>query len=218
MDSNMFREAIDKVNRLASENKRIAVHACLPAIFHAAFDAHPRVIVELGVSKEALANKVLSMVAELHDAQMVSMDIGNFNDVCAYKKWMFVQGDARDFAKAMLPHNPFATTPIDVLLIDTDELYETTRTIWEAWNPWLASGATVIFRCTNLRPTLVYADGTVTPYGWDNKRGVIRVVEEIMGVQSIDESRAQSWTLNGWHLKHIPWGAGLTVLRRKSQC
>jgi hypothetical protein len=197
---------------LAEAHWRIAVHAVLPEIFDATVLAAPKLIVELGVSKEALANKALVAAAELFGARVASCDLGDFSYVCGYPLWSFCRGDAREFGRR---YRTLAggTQSVDVLLVDCDELYETTRGIIRAWMPNLAPACTVMFRCTNLAKILHYKDGTSTGLGWDNGRGVIRALEDELGV-SFDETEPFEWTLNGWQVKHIPWGAGLTVLRR----
>jgi hypothetical protein len=199
---------------LAGAHRRIAVHAVLPDIFDATVLAAPNLIVELGVSKEALANKALVTAAELVGARVVGCDLGDFSDACSYPRWSFCRGDARDFGRKfrMLAGG---TQDVDVLLIDCDEKYETTREIIRAWMPNLAPKCTVMFRCTNLAKILHYEDGTSTTLGWDNGRGVIRAVEDELGI-SFDETNPFEGILNGWHVKHLPWGAGLTVLRREA--
>jgi len=193
---------------LAEANRRIAVHAVLPDIFDEIVLAAPKLIVELGVSKEALANKALVAAAKLFEASISSCDIHDFTDVCDYPLWSFYRGDARTLGRW------YDNGVVDVLLVDCDELYETTCGIWQVWAPSLAPKCTVMFRCTNLQKTLYYKDGTTTGLGWDNKRGVIRTLEDELGI-SFDETRPYEGTENGWQVKHIPWGAGLTVLRRK---
>jgi len=198
------------VNRLASENKGIAIHAVLEHIFMAAAMAQPKVIVELGVSKEALANKVLAMVAAINDADFWSCDLYDFSKVCSYPKWRFWQGHDLEFAKQA---DPFSKQKIGLLFVDTDELYEHVREEIGTFFPLLADGATVIFRCTNLQKKLVYKDGSTTFKGWDNERGVIRAIEDALNVR-FDETNEYEGQQNGFNVKHWPWGAGLTVLRK----
>jgi hypothetical protein len=186
----------------------------LPEIFDAAVQAAPQLIVELGVSREALANKALVVAAKLVGARVVGCDLGDFSDVCSYPPWSFCRGDARDFGRKFRTLAG-GTQDVDVLLIDCDEKYETTREIIRAWMPNLAPKCTVMFRCTNLAKALHYEDGTSTTLGWDNGRGVIRAVEDELGI-SFDETRPYEGMENGWKVKHIPWGAGLTVLRREA--
>jgi len=204
--------ARSRIVALAEAHRRIAVHAVLPEIFDEVILAAPKLIVELGVSKEALANKALVTAAEMFGARVVSCDLYDFSDVCDYLLWSFCRGDARDFGRKfrMLAGG---TQDVEVLLIDCDEKYDTTREIIRAWMPNLAPACTVMFRCTNLAKILHYEDGTSTALGWDNGRGVIRALEDELGI-SFDETKPYEGTENGWKVKHFPWGAGLTVLRR----
>ena len=199
--------ARNRIVELSEANRRIAVHAVLPDIFDEVVRAAPKLIVELGVSKEALANKVLVAAAELFEARVNSCDIYDFSHACDYPLWSFCREDARTLGRW------YANETVDVLLVDCDELYDTTRAIWQVWAPCLAPKCTVLFRCTNLAKTLHYADGSTTGLGWDNKRGVTRVLETELGI-SFDETKPYEGTKNGWQVRHIPWGAGLTVLRR----
>ncbi|MCK9597699.1 MAG: hypothetical protein M0R06_01585 [Sphaerochaeta sp.] len=84
------------------------------------------------------------------------------------------------------------------------------------WFPLLSPKCTVMFRCTNLQHTLRYRDGSVTGLGWDNQRGVIRAIEEYLGTK-VDEEREFDRILGDWDVHHVPWGAGLTIMRRKGE-
>ena len=206
----------ENVRELARQHDRIAIAACLPMIYEEARAAKPKLIVELGVSREALANKVLAWVAEENEATFVSCDLYDFSDVCKYPNWYFYQVEAMMLATRwrqtcadlqVLPN-------VDLLFVDLDEKYETTRGVFLLWGSFLKEGSTLMLRCTNLKKELVYADGRRTNLGWDNERGVMRAVEEDLGVY-FDEAKPFSGKLNGYHVEHIPWGAGLTVLRRE---
>jgi hypothetical protein len=76
-----------------------------------------------------------------------------------------------------------------------------------------------MFRCTNLKKRLAYEDGSSTNLGWDNDRGVIRVIENILDMD-LDENREFLLrSVSGsdgflYDVDHYPWGAGLTILRR----
>jgi hypothetical protein len=215
MDSMRFDDAKRRVRELAQANKRIAIHACLEMIFSETVKAEPKLIVELGVSKEALANKALVAAAELFGAGIIGCDLDDFSDVCSYPFWSFCRDDARRlgvwYAKRAIPTGSLR---VGVLLVDTDEKYDTTKDIIRAWLPNLVPSCTIMFRCTNLAKILHYADGTSTGLGWDNDRGVIRAIEDEFGI-FFDETRPLDGEMKGWQVKHIPWGAGLTALRRK---
>ena len=205
----------EKVKELARQYDRIAIAACLPMIYEEARASKPKLVVELGVSREALANKVLAFVAEENEATFVSCDLYDFSYVCKYPRWYFYQVEARALAVrwrqtcADLQVMP----KVDLLFVDLDEKYETTRGVFLLWGSFLKEGSTIMLRCTNLKKELIYSDGRRTNLGWDNERGVMRAVEEDLGVY-FDEAKPFSGKLNGYHVEHVPWGAGLTVLRR----
>jgi hypothetical protein len=215
MDSIRYEGARARVRELSAANRRIAVHACLEMIFEEAVQAAPRTIVELGISKEALANKALVAAAELSGAQLISCDLYDFSDVCIYPGWVFLKGHAAEVGRQYRAYAEAAGNPpdVDVLLIDCDEKYETTREIWRAWKGNLSPACTVLFRCTNLQKILAYPDGTSTGLGWDNSRGVVRVLEDELSIR-FDETKPFQGQSGEWTVRHIPWGAGLTALRR----
>jgi hypothetical protein len=213
MDSMSFSTARSRIVALAQANRQIAVHACLDLIFTETVKAAPKEIVELGVSREALANKALVAAAELFGARIHSYDLYDFSDVSDYPLWTFFVGDAVECGRLFSGWVATGYPAVDVLLVDCDEKYDTTREIVRAWMPNMAQACTVMFRCTNLAKVLRYEDGSSTSLGWDNGRGVIRAVEEEFGI-SFDETRPFEGILNGWSVKHVPWGAGLTILRR----
>jgi hypothetical protein len=198
---------------LIDDNRRIAVHAVLPIVYEYGMLAMPRNIVELGVSKEALMNKVLAMVAREYLSSFCSVDLNDCQG-SVEKECLFIQDDAR-----RLRFN-LTLGRIDLLTIDLDEKYETTKEVWDSWRPLLSEQATVMFRCTNLKKELIYLEGYSTRLGWDNERGVIRVLEDFFR-EKFDETK--EFEMNGvlsddgdvWDIHHWPWGAGLTIIKRK---
>jgi hypothetical protein len=215
MDFKRYCEYASEIETLAVKNQRLAIHTSLKDIYREACEVAPRLIVELGVSKEALANKVLVRVAELFDSVFISCDLYDFTDACKYSQWYFVQAHDLDFAKvfgeycASIGVNP----EIDLLFIDTDELYPHTLQEIEAWFPYLARFGTVMWRCTNLQRRLIYEDGSSTNLGWNNERGVIRAIEEYLG-EKFDETILFNHPVKDWRVRHWPWGGGLTIMSR----
>lgn len=126
MNSVSFYNYLEDVKVLAQKNERIAIHACLEEVLVQGVKAEPKLIVELGVSKEALANKVLGYIARLFDSNFISCDLYDFSNIQNYEKWYFIQSDdirfGRNFSGFCLSKGiePF----IDLLFIDTDELYD----------------------------------------------------------------------------------------------
>lgn len=205
-----------QVSKLRDDNHHIAVSALLYDIWEEAVKHKPQTIVEIGTGVKGLRTKVLCYVADLFNSDQVSIDVkdcrGCGNDW--NRKWRFVKEDGREFVKRWRSYavERGIKSKIDLLVIDTDELYKTTKEIWEQWNGFLDDRCLVMFRCTNLNQRLVYQNGSSTMKGWDNYRGVVKVVEEIIG--PMDEKSEWEEQRGEWNVKHLPWGAGLTILRR----
>ena len=209
----MSLKHLEEIDRIINANRRIAVHAVLPMVCGQASLARPLVIVELGVSREALMNRVLGMVAEEFRSEMWSVDRNPESTENITPRATFILAEAMSVRIKNL-------APIDLLTIDLDELYDTTTKVWDQWRPQLSQRATALFRCTNLKKQLVYPEGYSTGLGWDNERGVIRVLEDFFN-ERFDETKefVQRSVLSNdgdvWDIFHCPWGAGLTALNRK---
>ncbi len=215
MDYPLYSNYLKEVENLIKNNKNNAIHASLSDIFLLSMNAKPKLIVELGVSSSALANKVLWRIADLFDADFISCDISDFSNVCNYQDWHFYQSDDIEFSSNFIKYcrTKKIREKIDILLIDTDEKYPHTKYEIESWFPHLSKKCTIFFRCTNLKPLLYYKNGTVTDLGWDNQRGVIKAVEEFFNT-TFDESVLFEATIDNWKIIHSPYGAGLTTLIR----
>jgi cephalosporin hydroxylase len=145
---------------------------------------------------------------------VLSVDVEDCATSNADASWHFVRADDVLFA-ATFPSwaRELGLKPtIDVLFIDTSHLYDHTRAELQAWTPFLGSSGKVILHDTNLKKWNRRRDGSMGG-GWDNQRGVIRAVEEFLGVQ-LDETREHVFANRGWLVRHYPECSGLTVLRR----
>ena len=49
--------------------------------------------------------------------------------------------------------------------------------------------------------------------GWDNKRGVIRAIEEFLG-RSYDEQTFFTDVIDEFAITHVPWSGGFLVMRK----
>ncbi len=203
------------VKELQVEFARIAISAVLPQIYQWGMVSEPKHIVELGVSKEALANKVLTLIAKRFGSTFLSCDLYDFKNVNSYEKWMFIKGHDIGFSKNYVEDckSMGIDHRIDLLFIDTDELYPHTKQEIHCWYPFLNHKSTVMWRCTNLKKELVYPGDLRTNLGWNNERGVIRALEEYHQT-SFDEGVEFVRQVGMWEVIHYPWGAGLTILRR----
>lgn len=204
--------------KLRDDNQHIAGSVCLQYFFDEVLYRKPKVIVELGTGVRGLRTQVVCWAAALVGAKQISVDLNNCWE-CGNSwsdNWYFVQREARECAEEWpeICKSVGARENIDYLVIDTDEKYETTWEIWKRWSPFLSRTCSVLFRCSNLQIRLYYKDGRVTDRGWNNNRGVVRVIEEILEL-GIDERSEWHKKLGVWDVLHYPWGAGLTILRRE---
>jgi cephalosporin hydroxylase len=190
----------------------------LSTLFFFAVDTKPRLIVELG-TRGGESTRVLLSAAAVAGATMLSVDIDDCAglDLPHRERWHFVKGDdvafGRDgFAKwcAGMTIEP----RVDVLFIDTSHLYEHTKQEIAVWAPLLSANGVMIFHDTNMREG-IYArlDHSIVTSGWNNDRGVIRAVEELLG-KRYDENRFFTDVANGFLVLHHPNCSGLTVLKK----
>src|SRR5712671_3556504 len=191
----------------------------LPTIFSEIVAAFPKLIVELG-TRGGESTKTILAAAKHSDATVLSIDINDCSGVeiaTDFKfSWHFVQADdiifENDaFQKWCITH---ALEPrIDVLFIDTSHLYEHTRAEIPAWFPHLSARATVIFHDTNLNRTSRTYNNGILNIGWDNQRGVIRAIEELLG-KHLNEGEVFAGVAAEWLIHHYPNSFGLTVLKK----
>lgn len=219
-----YTEYLTDVEHLARQYSldglNIAVHCNLVQIFQKTANflrsiSSSGFIVELGVSKEALVNKCLWRAADLTSSFLLSIDINDCSEVCNYSHWHFRQDDDINFSRKFVGFCLDCIIPpsIDILFIDTDEHYHHSLDEIKNWFPKLSKKALVFFRCTNLKKRLYYEDGRSTGLGWDNKRGVIRALEDYFE-RFFDETKVFEAVEKGWKIHHTPWGGGLTILER----
>ena len=200
---------------MAKRRSHISDH--LGAIFFFALDARPKLMVELGTNSGE-STRVLLAAASITKAALLSVDIKDCGQLALpfREHWHFVQSDDIEFGKAgftqwCLSHS--VEPRIDVLFIDTSHRYEHTKQEIEIWSRYLSDDAVMLFHDTNMG-TGAYGrtDGSVG-YGFDNKRGVIRAIEELTGRQ-YDESSFFCDFAQGYLIMHYPNCNGLAVLKK----
>ncbi len=197
----------------ARARERGVINEHLTPLFQEALLARPRLMVELGVGPGE-STFVLSRVAHLTGARLVSVDINDRRHMCRLPGWLFVQEDDVAFGQRFPQwcREQGLTPAIDFLFIDTSHLYEHTVQEIGAWFPHLADEATVAFHDTNLRPFFYRRDGSLG-LGWDNRRGVIRAVEEYLGA-TFRETEPFITLCRGWLIRHEPHCCGFTVMKK----
>jgi predicted O-methyltransferase YrrM len=192
----------------------------LGTLFFETVAASPKLIVELG-TRGGESTRALLAAAWRTGARMLSIDI----DPCEIpdlppevrRLWTFVQSDDVAYGQGA-----FATwcaehglkPRIDVLFIDTSHLYAHTKAELATWVPKLAGRGTLLFHDTHMAHAYQRKDGSVAG-GWDNQRGVIRAIEEMLGT-TLDETRYLTGIFGDWLLLHDPKSSGFTILRRLS--
>jgi predicted O-methyltransferase YrrM len=191
----------------------------LGPIFYFAMDRHPKLIVELG-TRGGESTRALLAAAQESDATMLSLDIGDSGDLdLPYRKrWNFVQADDVAFGKERFTTwcgEHHLEPKAEVIFLDTSHEYEHTKQELEVWMPHLREGGVMILHDANMGNGLYgRLDGSIG-WGWDNKRGVIRAVEEFFGRQ-YDEKTLFSDLVDGYQLLHLPYCNGLTVIKKRA--
>lgn len=184
--------------------------------FHVACN-QPKLIVELG-TRGGESTKVLVQAAEMFDAQVLSIDINDCSNVQIpdSPRWHFVQSDDIIFGQSRFTQwctDHGLPALADVIFIDTSHLYEHTRQEIATWIPYLAPQGAMMFHDTNMGTgTYQRLDGSLA-FGWNNDRGVIRAVEEFLGVQ-YNENQFISELCGEYLVRHYPNCNGFTVLQR----
>jgi len=187
----------------------------LTTIFCEVLAAQPRLIVELGV-RAGESRFALEEAAKLNESCLVSVDVADSGSVCRQSpRWYFVKDDDIHFAGIFRQwcSERGIEPAVDVLFIDTSHIYEYTVQEIHTWFPCLSTNCKVIFHDTNLKRFCRRLDGTIAG-GWDNKRGVIRAIEEYLGTQFNERMDFVS-TARGWLVRHWAHCNGLTVMERK---
>lgn len=192
----------------------------LNTIFFFALDAKPKLIVELG-TRGGESTRALLSAAYICNAILLSVDIKDCGhlDMPYREHWEFLKADDVEFGK-----QPFVDwcrqrgieAKIDVLFIDTSHIYEHTKKEIEVWSKYLSGDGVMMFHDTNTgKGAYSHMDGSCG-LGPDNKRGVIRTIEEFVG-QKYDENSFFSDLRNHFLIAHYPYCDGLTILKKYSR-
>lgn len=206
--------ALMEIDRRARA-RRTNISDHLATIFHESVMASPRLIVELGVG-EGESHFVFERVADKCDAQLVSVDISDCTQACTRpSSCHVVQSEDVEFATRFpqwCREQSMPSSSVDVLFVDTSHFYQHTVQELSGWLPLLSNRCKMIFHDTNLRRIMRRADGTLW-LAWANQRGVIRAIEEQLGVK-FDERRDFVASAAGWKIRHWSYCNGLTILER----
>ena len=180
--------------------------------------AKPRNILELG-TRGGESTKVLEKYCRDMNIVGKSFDLDAEPDwLMNSKNWKHFVGDDIHLGATLTSTQMWPDgsefTHLDFIFLDTSHEYSHTKEELEIYVPLLKNGiGAIAFHDTNLTssPT-IRLDGTVG-FGWDNKRGVARAIEEYFGFKFVEESLQVQSISNGEFLfYHQPWCNGFSVL------
>ncbi len=195
--------------------KRTDINDHLLTIYRESIEVKPSLIVELGV-RGGESTFVFERVAKKFNSTLISVDIEDCSHITKYEKWFFIQSDDIEFAKRFkdwcIERN--IKPEIDILFIDTSHLYRHTKEEIKYWFPYLSKKSKVIFHDTNIAFLFKRKDGSLQN-GWDNKRGVIKAIEDFCE-KKFDEKIEFEEECGDFKIKHYPYCSGLTILTKKS--
>ena len=201
---------LSKVKEMQQNDSDISSH--YGRLYQSTLKANPKLIVELGVSQKGDSSRIFSLVNDELDSHVIGVDQVD----CPYgfvTNGIFVKRDDIAFASDF---PSLCTQPIDVLFVDTSHEYIHTKREISAWFPLMNSKATIMFHDTNLMPQYFRENGS-QGVGWDNKRGVIRAIEEFFETK-FDETKYFNSTLEkdnlSWNIEHWPLCNGFTCIHR----
>jgi predicted O-methyltransferase YrrM len=203
---------------LHATNRKSDIFEHLNAIFYFAVDASPKLTVELG-TRGGESTRALLAAASLTDSVVLSIDIADCGatELPFRSRWHFVKADDVEFGRSDFKEwcqRQLLEPVIDVLFVDTSHCYEHTKNEIAVWSRYLSPCGVMIFHDTNMG-TGIFArhDGSVD-VGWDNKRGVVRAIEEFLG-RRYDENAFFCDMTDAYAVLHFPHSNGLTVVKKR---
>ena len=204
---------------LPGSNRRTDISDHLSTLFYFAVDSSPKLIVELG-TRGGESTRALLAAADHTQSTLLSIDIFDCENIQLpfRKRWHFIKADDLEFASSGFTawcQSRSLEPRIDVLFIDTSHEYEHTKAEIKLWSSYLADHAVMLFHDTNLGDgTYARLDGSIG-IAWNNQRGVIRALEELLG-RRYDETSFFCDVTKNYLVMHYPNCNGLTVLKKVS--
>lgn len=185
----------------------------LKKIFAECIKTRPELIVELGV-RGGESTIVFEQIAPQFNSHIISVDIEPSSYKSEYKNWHFIASDDILFANtfAQFCEKASIKKEIDLLFIDTSHKYAHTVKEIKYWFPHLSSNAKVLFHDTNMGQFSKKLSGCIQS-SWDNKRGVIRAIEEYLET-TYNEKISFIDYRKGWLISHFPECNGFTVMEK----
>ncbi len=189
----------------------------LNLLFHRVVERRPRLIVELG-TRGGASTRALLAGAEVVDALVLSVDLDDCGTLPLPhgERWRFIRGDDVAFGESGFrewAEGEGVEPRVDLLFLDTSHEYEHTKRELEVWLPHLAPEGVIMLHDTNMGEGIfTRLDGSVG-HGWDNRRGVVRALEEALGAH-LPENGHFVTRAGGYLIRHTPTCGGLTELTR----
>ena len=203
-------------NSMFSGTPKTDISDHLNTIFSLAMAQNPRTILELG-TRGGESTKVLTQVAKFTGARGYSVDLsGAPNWLTEIDFWNHFVADDTEFPKALIHSWPNGDKyeGIDFLFLDTSHYYEHTLVELDLYWNQVNEGGILMLHDTNCTSVVTRRFSGDPNQGWDNKRGVIRAVEEFFTC-AVEENSFVSINLTkrgAKALTHFPWNNGLTVI------
>ena len=194
----------------------------LPTLYVHAYLQQPENILELGVD-EGQATEAFYEGTLLKGSKMFGVD-----PAAQWEKTYTKYADNRlRFFKTTshkFPKQSMRSTGVkefDIIFVDSSHLYEDTLKELNIYTPLVKKNGMLIFHDTYMSPEKGYAwttlNNVVTGCGWDNKRGVIRALQEFFNIE-FDEKRYHTthfkYDDKMWKLIHYPFNNGLTIIKQ----
>ncbi|MGA1839248.1 MAG: class I SAM-dependent methyltransferase [bacterium] len=195
-----------------SEPTDISSH--LETIFIESLLVKPKIIIELGV-RDGESTFVFERISYLTKCFVIGVDCDDCSQVLNFPGRIFVQSDSVEFLKNYCEwarSRNIQGFP-DIIFIDTNHTYLQTKSELSLALSLVSAGGIVILHDTNLNIIYRRHDGTLG-YGWDNKRGVIKAIEDLFD-KKFNEKKIIIKQMNcGWSIFHNPLCNGLTIIRK----
>jgi len=213
----VYAESLTKLfGRTVPQPSDISDH--LNTLYFMASMVRPKLLVECGV-RSGNSTRALLAAAGDHNAHLISIDTDDCSAITIpleFKAlWHFVRADDVTFLTSEFEQycrDQGLASYADLVFIDTSHSYEHTRAELEASRSILRPGGLLLLHDTNLRRHCVKLDNSIV-LARNIDRGVMRAVEKFMD-REYDENLLFSDNQNGWVLFHMPYCAGLTILRK----
>lgn len=204
-------DALLAVRERARRRTDISDH--LETLYRLALDHKAGLVVELGV-RSGESSFVLEKAVRQTGGWLISVDLEETDFASDYSRWHFIRMDDRELAARFAAEMKQRGAPgtIDFLFLDTSHTYADTVEELAVWMPLLSKRAIVALHDTNMATIFRRKDGSLGG-GWNNNRGVIRALQEYLGVRW-DEKQEFAGTAGEFRVNHVPWCSGLTVLYR----